>query len=161
MSNKTTQGERRISRTGFSMLELALVIVIISIVAAIAIPRYANAISHYRADMAARRIAADLLLAQNNAQISSTSRTVTFSTVSNQYTIPAMDDLDSPPTSYVIKLGDDPYKATLVSASFGDDSSVIFDGYGVPDNGGQVVVQAGHFSKTVVLNADTGRAAVQ
>ena len=44
-------------------MELVLVMVIVATLAAIAVPRYAQATSRYRADAAARRIAADLSLA--------------------------------------------------------------------------------------------------
>ena len=41
------------------------------------------------------------------------------------------------------------------------DAQVVFDGYGMPDSGGTVIVQWGSIQKTVVLDADTGKASVQ
>ena len=40
-------------------------------------------------------------------------------------------------------------------------TQITFNGYGVPDYGGSVVVRAGHAVKTVTVNATTGAASVQ
>ena len=53
---------------GFSLLEVVLVVAIIAVLAAIAAPRYGRAAGRYRADVAARRIVADLEYARLSAR---------------------------------------------------------------------------------------------
>ena len=50
---------------------------------------------------------------------------------------------------------------SVLSADFGGQSRVSFDGYGVPSAGGSAVVQVGQTQKTVWLDAATGKATVQ
>ncbi len=38
----------------------------------------------------------------------------------------------------------------------GGDEEIIFDGYGVSDSSGSVVIDVGGYQKTVTLDADTG-----
>lgn len=148
------------SRRAFTLVELVLVIGIIAIAAAIAIPRYADALLRYRADAAARRISGDLALARSRANTTSTAHSVVFSVAANEYRIPEMADA-STGAAYTVRLGDAPYRATLVSASFGGESQVSFNGYGVPNCGGALLIRAGSVERTVVLDATSGRASVQ
>src|SRR3954469_21071709 len=87
---------------GYSLMELALVLVIIAILGGIAAPRYSRAISHYRAEMAARRVAADLNLASARARQQSTSQQVAIS--GNTYQIVGMADMEKPSTTYSVDL---------------------------------------------------------
>jgi prepilin-type N-terminal cleavage/methylation domain-containing protein len=148
-------------RVGFSLLELVLVLVIVGTLAGVAAPRYANSISRYRADLAAQRVAADLHLARRHALISGADETVTFTPASEQYQIVGLQSMDRSTEDYVVDLSAGLYHAEIVSASFGGDGTVVFDAYGVPDDGGQIVVRAGHFEMTVVLDANSGKAQVQ
>ncbi len=145
-----------------------MVIAIIATLSAIAVPRYANSLTNYRVDSAARRIVADLAYAQSQARASSSSRTVSFDTASDSYTLSEVADIDRSGGAYVIDLRSEPYRATLVSAVFDDSSDVtdllnevIFNGYALPDSGGTIVVTVGTASKTIVLDPDTGRAVIQ
>lgn len=139
----------------------------IAVLAAIAIPRFASSIGHYRNDAAAQRIIADLAYAQSAARAASASRTVTFDAVANGYTLPEVEDITTRSTPYVIDLADEPYQADIVSVVCDDPGTVldahdeiIFDGYGLPDSGGTIVVQAGGFSTTIVIDPDTGTASI-
>jgi prepilin-type N-terminal cleavage/methylation domain-containing protein len=51
---------RRGLAKGFSLLELVMVVAIVGIVSAIAVPRYSTAACNYRAEVAARRVAKDI-----------------------------------------------------------------------------------------------------
>ena len=57
-----------------------------------------------------------------------------------------------------MRLSEDPYGASMVSADFGGDADIIFDVFGVPDSGGSVVIQVGNHVRTVTVDAVTGRA---
>ena len=148
-------------RVGFSLFELVIVLVIVGTLAGMAAPRYANSISRYRADLAAQRVVADLHLARRHAMISGADETVTFTPASEQYQIVGLQSMDRSTEDYVVELSASPYHAEIVSASFGGDATVVFDAYGAPDSGEQIVVRAGHFEMTIVLDANSGKAQVQ
>jgi prepilin-type N-terminal cleavage/methylation domain-containing protein len=145
----------------FTLIELVLVMAIITILSAIAVPRYVGAQQRYRADAAAQRIVADLAMARSRANTTSTSQTVIFTVASSQYQMPGVADLKNEGTNYTVSLGAAPYQATLVSVDFGGTSQVTFDGYGVPNCGGTVVIQAGDVERTIVLDTSSGKAAWQ
>jgi len=146
---------------GFSLVELIIVLVILGVVAAIAAPRYASALCRYRADCAARRIVADLGLAQARARQTSQGQTLVFDLAANQLRIAGLPDLDRHSSDYTVRLGGAPYQAKIVSADFGGDSTIVFNGYGIPDSGGSVVVEVGDVQRTVVVSPATGKAQVQ
>src|SRR2546423_12244605 len=92
---------------GYSLMELMMVLVIIAILGGIAAPRYSRAISHYRAEMAARRVAADLNLASARARNQSAAQQVTIS--GNTYQIVGMADMEKPSTTYAINVATEAY----------------------------------------------------
>lgn len=145
---------------GFSLLELLLVLAIVAVVAAVAAPRYGRASGRYRADLVARRVMADLRLAQSCAKAASSSRTVVFSTAPGGYRLLSIPAPDGAPGDYTVTLSAEPYRADLTNASF-DGSQVIFDGWGLPNQGGTVTLAAGGEQRTVVVDGVTGRISVQ
>lgn len=149
------------ARAGFSLLELVIVLGIVMALAVMAAPLYGNSLSRYRAEMAANRIAADLNLARRRARTSSASCSVVFNPATDTYSIPGMAGLRRSSATYVVQVGDAPHRADLVSADFGGNTTVVFDAYGVPDAGGTVVVKSGCFTRTVTLDAGSGRAEVR
>ncbi len=146
---------------GFSLFELLLVLAIMAIVAAVAAPRYGRASGRYRADLAARRVMADLRLAQSCAKAASCSRTVSFSTAADRYQLLNIPAPDGVPGDYTVILSAEPYQADLTNANFGGTPEVIFNGWGLPDKGGTVTLSAGGEQRTVVVDGVTGRMSVQ
>lgn len=145
----------------FTLIDLVMALAVIAIVAAIATPRYANALTRYRAEAAARRVAADLDLARKTAKSSSSSRTVEFDAADDSYAIANVRELDTAGTMYRVELQDPPYQAQIASIDFGGDAQLTFDGFGIPDSGGFVIVQAGDYQYTIVVDPETGAAQVQ
>ncbi len=146
--------------TGFTLIELVIVVMIAAVMTGIAAGRYGQALARYRADHAARRIAADLALARSEAKTTGNSVTVSFDPAQDRYQVFNVRGLNNPESGYSVALGEAPYGSTLVSAALGGDAAVVFNGHGVPDSGGTVVVQSGAAERTVSLNADTGRATI-
>ena len=50
----------------------------------------------------------------------------------------------------------EPYGARIVSASFGGDAQVSYDGYGAPDTSGSVVIAVGSYQQSVDVTIETG-----
>ncbi len=74
----------RMSRGGFSILELVLILAIIAVVAAIAAPLYASSLSNYRCEAAAQRIIRDLAVTRAETRSGSTNITVTLDLANNK-----------------------------------------------------------------------------
>ena len=88
-------------------------------------------------------------------------RVVTFDPGTDAYQVSGVRSLERASAPYAVSLSETPYYVDIVSADFQGQSSVAFDGYGVPNRGGQIVVKAGSFQKTIVLDQNTGNAKVQ
>ncbi|MFT3785695.1 MAG: GspH/FimT family pseudopilin [Tepidisphaeraceae bacterium] len=145
-------------RSGFSLLELVLVVTIVGTFAAIAVPRYNNSLIRYRVDSAAQRIVNDFEYARTQAMSRSRAQLVVFDLTAEAYVLPNVEGLSAQSESYRVKLGADPYRVDLASASFGGSNAVTFDLFGKPSNSGTVVVQIGTTKRTISLSATTGKA---
>lgn len=137
----------------FSLLELIIIMLIVSTMAAIALPRYAGAIERRRADSAAWRIALDLSAARRQARIQGKRKKLTF--------YPATHEYYTETSGQMIQLSMDPYRATLGSTMFGGDGEIVFDAFGMPDSGGSLVVRSGSAERTVIIAADSGTVSTQ
>jgi type II secretory pathway pseudopilin PulG len=149
------------ARAGISAVEIVITVLIVGILAALVVPRYLDTINHTRAEMAARRVAADLALARREAQLKSAPVTVQFEPAGNSYTLAGVAHIDRPSEAFVVLLAEAPYQCELLSADLGGDAEVIYDGFGRPDSGGTIVVRCGGQVRTVTLNHDSGQASYE
>lgn len=151
-------------RQGFTLIELAVVVSIVAILATMAASKYSGALMRYRAQQAGARVLADIALAQSVAKTSSAGQSVAFSVASNNYVLANYAaPLNGPAqSSYTVTLSAGPYDATLVSASFGGSTTLSYDRYGQPSSGGTVVLTVGN-ARTVTITVDpnTGKASMQ
>ena len=102
-----------------------------------------------------------MAFARTIARTSGKGQTVSFSVASDRYQMPGVPDLKDPSIDYAVILSEGLHRVTMISADFGGDAEVIFDGFGIPDTGGSVIVQAADVRKTIVLDKDTRKATVE
>ncbi len=148
----TSPPRHRTFRSGFTFVEVTIVILIMGILAAVAAPRYLDALDFYRGDAAAKRVMADLRLAQREAKRTSTNQPVQFFVASNRYILAGINGIDHADQTYEFQLDDSNYQSVLVSANFGGSDSFAFDIYGRPTSGGTIVIQSG--SRQLTINVD-------
>jgi Tfp pilus assembly protein FimT len=145
---------RRVS--GFSIFELVIVCLIMSILGAVAAPTFFDSLLFHRVESAARRVKADLELARTQARLTSASQTITFTNATSSYSLANVKSLDKPDIAYSVDLRKEPFSLSSASANFGGTQAVTFDGYGTPSSGGTVTLTAKSHQCTVTLNGTTG-----
>jgi len=133
----------------------------VGVIAAIAVPRYANALGRFQIDAAAQRVVVDIQRAQSHAKATSRSVTVVFNPLTHQITIPSLPSLTQPDLPHVTELGQEPYRTRLNNASFADNARLDFDGYGQPAVGGSVTLRTNRHTRVITVDPDTGEATIQ
>lgn len=136
----------------FSLVELVVVLAIFATIAAIGMPRYASAERRYRVDATARQIKLDLEYARTKARTSSTSQEIVFDVAGDRYVLTGLLDSSTGET-YTVIVSDSPFWTRIVSVNLGGDSRLIYDGYGRPNAGGDIVVQTGDDVRTIRVDA--------
>jgi len=149
-------------RPAFSLVELVIVLTILAILAAIAVPRFATAIQNNALDLAARKLAADLRTAQAHAIKTQQQQSVAFYTILNAYAFPGMTDPDLSSKSFSVALATPPYENVQLSAADFDGSTVLtFDRFGAPSAPGTVVLSNSKRTKIIRVASGAGRITVE
>lgn len=143
--NKRRFHQRR--HNGFTLVELVLVILIVGVIAAIAMPRFAQASARQQLEAAARRVEADLNQARIRARAASRSVTVTFDVNRNLYQFN-----NEGGEATIVELGMSPYNVSIANADFSGNAKAYFNGYGLPASGGTVTLSSGSGKINIVLN---------
>lgn len=135
------------TRSAFTLIEVVMVVVTISILAAIAVPRFADSNALYRAETAAKRVEADIHLAQDLARSLSAKHNVTFRAGATAYVVEP-SSTDATPLgaaqsgARVTDLDVAPFKSRVMKANFGGSATLAFDAFGSPTAAGHVIVYA-------------------
>lgn len=146
---------------GFTLIDMVMVLSIISVATAIAVPRLGSGQTRYRADATARRVVADLEWARTEAMARSGPIEVYFDFGGHSYFLYNIESINHNYVDNWVQLQHDPYGAELISA-FGDDindagTSLWFDGHGKPNRDGMIVIEVGTEQRSIRVDGETGR----
>ncbi len=148
-------------RTGFTLLEAVLALMILAVMAAIAVPRFGLSVTRYQADLAAQRIAADLQLVQQTAKSTGSSLTIQFYPGRDCYLVDGVTALSGSSDRYLVFLDQEPYYSDLTQVNFAAGTSLVFNGWGLPEAGGAIVLTTGSQSRTVTVDSETGTVTIE
>ena len=162
-------GNRQYNLSAFTLIEVMIVLMIIGIISAIAVPLYTSAAS-VELRTAADMIASDLEYAKNLAMSTGKTYSVAFDDTNASYRInePNGHAISHPVhigAGYIVSFASDSRlnKVNIVSATFGATSTVKFDYLGAPSDGsgaalnsGSVRLNAGSYTLTVRVEPVTG-----
>lgn len=134
-------------RSGFTLVELLLVVMVLGVVAGVAAPKYRAAMDGIALETAAKRLAADLRYARQEAMRRAVEIGLDFDAAAETYrstTIggATLPDLDHPSQTLAVDLWDYNGRVALASTSFASDR-VTFDFRGDPSGAGSVELTNG------------------
>lgn len=138
----------------FTLLELVIVIVILSITAAVAIPRMSAASTRYRVDAAVQQLLADVNITAAVANQASQMRSISFDATDETYELIGQPSPNNPAQDYVVDLGVEPFNVNMLGISFGDNKLDI-SGHGLLLETGQVTIAAGQDARRIVFTEGT------
>jgi type II secretion system protein H len=153
-------GERRQvgwahGRHGITLVELVMVALIMGMVGAVAIPRFANVLRYRKLDLASRRVMADLRLARMQAIHDSADRKVIFDFAANRYSVPQYAGTADTRT---VQFGTGHTEGLTLAGTPGPSLEVVFTRLGVPTAGAATVkVADGTQQAVITVSGTTGR----
>ena len=170
-----TGGSRPAAQKGFTIIETIMVIVIIGIMAAVAIPRF-NAFYGIKLGGVSKKVVSDIRYVQRLAVSRHQSYNLNFSTnPTNRYTVTVVagGGYVKDPFSrqdFIVNFNTDPHYGgiRIAAATFGG-GILQFDWQGIPCNSAGLPLATDNSltlsyqgnSKTIVVTRDTGRVAIQ
>jgi len=162
-NGRAPSGRHWYTGPAFTLVEVVLVLVIMSLVIAVAQPRIAGYVINDRVRRSADRLAMDLRLAQSEAIKQQQTVTVTFDTVKDLYTLSGLSPDSQGATTRTVTLGSESsYQTELDVVEFAATglSAVTFDSFGTPDSGGTIALLSGSILCTVSVDSVTGQPTV-
>ena len=145
----------------FTLIELVMVIVIMSVMAAITIPRFASASNRYRVDAAVQQILADVNMTAAVANRASATRTISFDPDSDNYTLVGQTSPVNPAEDWVIQLGVEPFGVNLARVTFGADDDLPISGHGLLAESGELTVTAGRTARKIIFTQGSTSATIE
>ncbi len=181
---------RWLKNRGFTMAEMLIVLVVVGVVIAVAVPLINNSLDDVDVASAAKEIASALAYAQSSSVKSDFPFRVTIDESENTLVIEQKGDEQALAEAVVAKVAKaDAIKIEFVvvaapstpgkdysidfdtdgrfigvdisSVSFGGDEWVLFDEYGAPSNGGSVVIEKSGKKAVITVEGDTGTVSVE
>jgi prepilin-type N-terminal cleavage/methylation domain-containing protein len=144
---------RLLSRGAFSLVELAVVLVLMAIVLAIAAPRWMASTDRHRTELAAGRVASMIELARTRALQQGRTWFVRAEAGSSTMSIGPTED---PASATIVELGLDPLRAKIARSTINAASGFGFDAFGAPSGDGKVRLECGSMATHVQVQAISG-----
>lgn len=158
-------------RSGFTLVEVVVVVLVVGILWSTALPRFADSTNQHRARAAAYRIAAELNLARHDAKTKGINREVDFGVPQNRYDLLGMMHPDKPSEIYRVNVDEGVFPVELLVADFANatttNDKIKFDMYGRPSSDNQplvsgiVTVESDGATASVIVDPLTGKAIAQ
>ena len=143
-------GDSTIAR-GFSLIELVLVVTIIGIIAAIALPKFAHAGSGRRLMAAKSTLLSDIEMIRLRARASSKVHVLKFYPNENRYIIVEGTAINRESVILSRDFDDEPYTVGISRTNLGADQAVAFSVYGDVSPGFMVGLTDGEVEIAVVV----------
>lgn len=115
---------------GFSMMELVIVVSILAIIAAIAVPRFADASSGRRLNAAKNTLLADVEMAKLRARATSSPHLIKFYPSENRYLIVEGTDVKREAIILTRDFDDNPYNLGIHRTDVGGDEILVITAFG-------------------------------
>ncbi len=126
----TMQNQSNAQRTGFSLIELVIVVSIMAVVAAIAVPRFADASSGRRLQAAKNAIVHDIERAKIRARATSTNHVLQFYPDRETYIITEGDTVSESAIILARNLSDEPLNIQIHATNLSGDNNATITPYG-------------------------------
>tara|TARA_R110000737_G_scaffold2923_10_gene9259 strand:- start:17926 stop:18471 length:546 start_codon:yes stop_codon:yes gene_type:complete len=153
---------RRNTERGFSMIELVIVVAVMGIIAAIAVPKFADAASGRKIQAAKKQLLADIKATKLRARATSKQHTLKFFLNENMYVIVEGNEIDKNAIIIARDFDEDPYNLGIQRTSLGGDEVLVITPFGDLTPPTTVRLQLGSHTHDVILDgiADPGYAPV-
>lgn len=160
-----------ILRKGFTLIEMVIVLVLVGIMAALAIPRFASFYS-IKLDGCMKKVATDIRYSQQMAVSRHANTRLVFNVAGDTYTAEeqlsaggAWSGLKDPFTrvNLIMNFRSDPqYNGVdITAANFNSSATLQFDWQGIPVSGGSITFNYKGNSRTINVASNTGRVSLQ
>jgi prepilin-type N-terminal cleavage/methylation domain-containing protein len=160
-------GERRTSRIcrgaarrGFTLTELVVVLAILTIFAAVAVPRFARSSAVYRVDVSTHKIISDFDWARQRAKATGRKQQLLFYIVWDRYWLAGRSATGQWET-FCVDLTEPTYGVEIESVDFEGNWWAEFDESAQCVWEGDVVLRRGEITRTIHLDKDTGKASLK
>jgi prepilin-type N-terminal cleavage/methylation domain-containing protein len=162
---RTHQGRER-RTAGFTLVELMVVLAIMGLLALVAVPSFGTGFEA-RLDLVEIQVRDAFDRASALARSTRETHGVVFDTTTERFAVvdktgaPVVDPLTK--GDYVVDFDrpDQPKSINIYSASFGANGvAAIYDGQGLPVDGGEVVIACKSSSRTLLLDRATGKVSI-